>query len=246
VPGELGWARGPCARFEIPPDPRSDWHGLMNKPYAPLRVSSAWRIAAISGAGTAGLGISAVFTHDRAGLILAGTVMAAAALTSGAAKVVKQVYRRRPDILRARGEAQARAVVARGDAEAQRITAQAEAQALLIRTTTRSLLLLAGTEPSQADSATVMLRQQSVDPDLPLGRRLNDNALTRLLTPPEPCGSGDKPRLGPAGAAASTRSGRHLVVVRGSERQGPARRQLHAWKVLRRASPVERRVRAAI
>jgi hypothetical protein len=197
----------------------------MNKPYAPLRVSGAW-LTAISGAGSAGLGISAVFTHDRAGLIVAGTILAAAALTSGASKIVKEVYRHRPDIVRAKGEAQARAVIARGAAEAKRITAQSEADALFMRTKARAVLLVAGIEPGQSESAAAMLRQQPVDPDLPPGRRLNDDALTRLLTPPRPRGSGDRPRQGPAGAVAPTRSGRHLAAVPGPGPQGPPRRQL--------------------
>jgi hypothetical protein len=64
------------------------------------------------------------------------------------------------------------------------ISAKAEAETMIMRAQTRTALAQAGTEPGKLAQAAEMLRLLPIDPDLPQGRRLNDQALARLLAPP--------------------------------------------------------------
>ena len=77
------------------------------------------------------------------------------------------------------------------------ISAKAEAEAMVMRTQTRTALAQAGTEPGKLEQAAEMLRLLPIDSDLPQGRRLNDQALARLLAPPRAKNISEKSDNGP-------------------------------------------------
>lgn len=197
----------------------------MNETPAPLRAVAAWALPALSGVGTAGLGVSAIFTHSQACLIIAGALIGVGVITVGAARIIEAIYQPRPEIIKAKGEARAAEITAQGQADIQRIAAESEANALIARTVTRSELLIVGAEVGHTESAAAMLRQQGADPDLPAGRRLNDDALARLLAPPKPPTGGGKPRPGSGGAVIPINP-RPLRAVRPPGGQRPERREL--------------------
>lgn len=171
----------------------------MSQRSAPLRAVTAWA-SPLSGVGTAGLGVSAVFTHSQTGFIIVASLAGASVVMAGSARIFEAIYQRRPEIIKAKGEAHAARVTAQGQADIQRIAAESEANALTARTATRSKLLIVGAQPGYTESAATMIRHQGADPDLPAGRRINDDGLVRLLIPPKPPTGGGKPRQGPAGA----------------------------------------------
>lgn len=82
--------------------------------------------------------------------------------------------------------------------ETARIHAKAEAETMTMRVRTRTELAKAALKPGNLAPATEMIRLLALDPDIPPdGRRLNDEALARLLTVQRARNTGGKPRTGP-------------------------------------------------
>jgi hypothetical protein len=151
----------------------------------------AGRLGLTAGGGGAGLAGGLAVTHNPSVAVATAAILAAALSLP---RVVESVYKRRPAILKAKG-----------DAKVARIKAASEARALTTRTNMRAKLLLAGLDPDKADQAAEMLRQQSIDADLPEGRRLNDEPLAKLLTAPKTKSSGREPDSGPKGVVRPIR-----------------------------------------
>lgn len=146
------------------------------------RRDIATRVGLTIGGGGAGwLGAIAVI-HQPGTAAVAAVVVAAALATS----VAEVIFTSLPEIIKARGEA-----------KKEIIRETAEAKAILMRAETRTALLRAGVEPGKAAQADDMLRRQAIDTDLPEGRRLNDEALVRLLTAPRTRKTGTRPDNGP-------------------------------------------------
>jgi hypothetical protein len=153
--------------------------------------------------GGAGGGLLAAITTDaRAKAILVAAVVAGAVITNGLAKIFETLYKRRPEIIRAKGEKKAKM-----------ITAKAEAEALIVRTQTRAQVLLAGLEPGKAEPAAELLRMQSLDADLPEGRRLKDDLLAKLLAVPKARSGAGRPDSGggPQDGESSDDGGQRVV-----------------------------------
>jgi hypothetical protein len=143
--------------------------------WRPKSVTSlASRAGLTVGGGGAGLAGALVIGHKPGAVPAVAAVIITALITHGLARVIESLYKRRPEIIKARGEARA-----------MRITARSEAEALIIRTQARRDLLRAGIEADKPEQIAEMLRQQSLGADLPAGRRLNDAALARLLAAPK-------------------------------------------------------------
>jgi hypothetical protein len=193
----------------------------MNSSPAPLRTVAAWATPALTGSTVVGLGVSAVVADSQTRLIIAG-IAGICAIAASAPKAIEVIYNRRPGIIRARGEAQAVKSAAQGLADARRVVAESEAKALDLRTRTRCELLLLGAEPNRTESVAIMLRLQGADPDLPVDRRLDDEFLARLLTPPKSVSVGSKPRQEPPTARPPLRA------VKPPAREPSGRRKLSA------------------
>jgi hypothetical protein len=153
----------------------------------------ARRIGPILGAGVGGWLGTLEVTH-RPGT---AAIAAAVAVTALAANTVKWVCKSLPEIIEAKSRR-----------ETALISTASEARALTERTKARTALLRAGIESDRVDQVVAMLRQQSVDADLPQGRRLNDVPLAKLLVADRPRETGDKPRSGPGRPSNGTRSPR--------------------------------------
>jgi hypothetical protein len=107
-------------------------------------------------------------------------------LAANLPKIVESIYRRRPTSIKVKGEAKVNA-----------IRATSEAQALMLRTQVEAELLCAGMEPGKAEQAVLLLRQHSINADLPEGRRLTDDPLSKLLMPPRVKATGTRPDSDP-------------------------------------------------
>jgi hypothetical protein len=143
----------------------------------------ARRTASTAGGGGVGLLGGFTLAHDPAAAVAAALILAAAA---NVPKIIESIFKRRPAILKAKGEA-----------DVQRIKAASEAAALIARTEVQAELLRSGMDRSKTESALEMLRQQAINVDLPERRRLNDEALAKLLTPQKTKTTGTQPDSGP-------------------------------------------------
>lgn len=139
-------------------------------------------IALTAGGGSAGLLGGYALAHKAS--IAIGTALALAAALS-LAQIVESIYKRRPAIL----------------------TAKSEAEALRKRTEVQADLLRAGLEPGKAELAREMLRQQALNPDLPKGRRLNDDVLAKLLAPSKVRSVDNKPDSRPPSTGSGPGNG---------------------------------------
>ena len=146
------------------------------------RRDIATRIGLTIGGGGAGWLGALTVAHRPDAAVVAAAVVAAALATS----VTEVIFTSLPEIIKARGKA-----------KKEIIRETAEAKATLMRTETRTALLRAGLEPGKAAQADEMLRRQPIDADLPEGRRLNDEALARLLTTSRSRRTGTRPGNGP-------------------------------------------------
>jgi hypothetical protein len=100
------------------------------------------------------------------------TIGAAAVAVAVAVNAVEAIFKALPEIIKAISAC-----------KVAHINAKAEAKTMVMRTQTRTALAQAGIEPGKLVQAAEMLRLLPIDPDLPQGRRLNDQALARLLAP---------------------------------------------------------------
>jgi hypothetical protein len=97
-------------------------------------------------------------------------------------------------------------IAALGNRETARIQAKAEAQTMTMRVQTRTELAKAALKPGNLTPATEMLRLLALDPDMPPdGRRINDEALSRLLAGQKPRITGGKPSNGPSNPGSGPR-----------------------------------------
>jgi hypothetical protein len=147
--------------------------------------SFAGRAGLTASGGGAGLFGALAISHKPSAVLAAAAVLVTALIANGLARVVESLYKRRPEIIKAKGEA-----------HALRIAALGEAEALIIRAQARRDLLRAGIETDKPEQITEMLRQQSLGTDMPPGRRLNDEALAKLLAAPKISITGRKPAGG--------------------------------------------------
>jgi len=166
----------------------------------------AGRLVLAGGGGGAGL-LGLLATIRNPGTTLAIAVVFAAALISNAiAKVTDSIYRHRPEIIKELGEREANLVAAQSNAMVQIIRATSEADALMQRTYVRRELLEAGILPGGSDRVIELLRQQPIDADLPEDRRLDNEALAKLLAAPKPTATSRHPGNGPRGGATHQNS----------------------------------------
>jgi hypothetical protein len=146
------------------------------------------------GGGGAGLLGALAISHRPSTVWTVAAVIVTALITKGLAKVIESLYQRRPEIIKAKGEARAL-----------RITARSEAKALIVRTQIRRDLLHAGITADKPEQIAEMLRQQSLSTDLPPERRLNDEALAKLLAAPKTGTTNRKPGGGSIGVVVPIR-----------------------------------------
>jgi hypothetical protein len=167
----------------------------------------ARRVGPVLGAGAGGWLGTLEVTH-RPGT---AAIAAAVAVTALAANTVKWICKSLPEIIEAKSRR-----------ETALISTASEAQALTERTKTRTALLRAGIDSDRVDQIVAMLRQQSVDADLPQGRRLSDVPLAKLLVADRAKETGDRPRSGPGKPSSGPRkqrgatrpAGRNVVPLR--------------------------------
>lgn len=122
----------------------------------------------LGGAGGGWLATITIVTETKVIVVIA--VVGGAVITNSLARIFEQLYRRRPEIIRANG-----------DRKAKVITAKSEAKALIMRTQAYTEVLRSGLESDKAESATEMLRMHSLNADMPGERRLKDDPLAKLL-----------------------------------------------------------------
>lgn len=193
----------------------------MPRPTEPRRSMAAWISLTLGGGGVGWLGVAAVF--HRADMAVLGTAVIISALGASA---IESIYKSRPEIIRAKGTREAARIRATSEASAHVIKETSEAQALLMRTRTRTMLLRAGIEAGLAGHVAEMLKQQSLDVDLPRGRRLSDNILASLLAedrhPPTTGGASAGAYSVVAGPPVSPDTGSSSSHA-GENRAGPAR-----------------------
>jgi hypothetical protein len=130
----------------------------------------------IGGGGAGWLGAVAVIHKPSAAIIGVTAVIAALA-----ANLIESICKSLPEIIKAKGDRETARIKASGETAAHMIKEVSEAQALIMRTRTRTMLLQAGVQSGLSSQAAEMLRQQSLDVDLPRGRRFSDEALAPLL-----------------------------------------------------------------
>jgi hypothetical protein len=141
------------------------------------------RLALALGGGGAGWLGTLAFTHKPS------TTAQAAAAASAALLI---------NALSCAGRALPELIRALSDRTTARIKATAEAETHVLRTQARIKLAHDGTDPEKFTQAAEMIRLLAIDPDTPPdGRRLNDDALTRLLAPPRARSTSTRPRNGP-------------------------------------------------
>jgi hypothetical protein len=141
------------------------------------------RIALALGGGGAGWFGTLAFAHKPSTTALAAAAAGAALIIN----VASSAGRALPEIIRALS-----------DRTTARIKATADAQTQVLRAQARIQLAHDGTDPEKFPQAAEMIRLLAIDPDTPPdGRRLNDDALARLLTPPRLRSTGTKPGNGP-------------------------------------------------
>jgi hypothetical protein len=152
--------------------------------------------------GAGGGWLTAVATDVRTKAILVGAAVAGALIANGLAKIFETLYKRRPEIIEAKGAKKARIIEARG-----------EAKALIIRTQAYTDVLRAGLDPDKTESAAEMLRLSSTNADLPIRRRLKDEPLAKLLAAPKARSSGTtRPDSGGGPQDGEPRDGSKSVV----------------------------------
>ena len=147
--------------------------------------------AGLTAGGSGGLLSGFTLAHQPV-VAMVSAVAFAAALSLP--KIFESIYKRRPAILKAKG-----------DAQVDKIKAASEAAALITRTQAQVDLLRSGMEPGKVAAAAEMLRQQSINTDLPEARRLNDEALAKLLVPPKIKSQGTEGDSGPQGVVRPIR-----------------------------------------
>jgi hypothetical protein len=147
-------------------------------PHHPITTRLA---LALGGGGTGLVGMLA-FVHKPSTAALAAGAAGAALVTN----VISSAGRALPEIIRALS-----------DRKTARIQATADAQTQVLRTQARIQLAHDGTDPEKFPQAAEMLRLLAIDPDLPEGRRLNDDALAKLLAGPRPRSTSPHPGTGP-------------------------------------------------
>jgi hypothetical protein len=104
-------------------------------------------------------------------LLYVSAGQAIAMIVSVIPMVVEALSNRRPEIIRAKTLAQVEATASR-----------AEARALLNRARMRDEILMMGMNSDKIEKTKELLRLMAINPDLPPGRRLDDETLARLLT----------------------------------------------------------------
>jgi hypothetical protein len=140
------------------------------------------RLALALGGGAGWLGTLA-FAHKPSTTALAAAAASAALLINA----ISSAGHALPEIIRALS-----------DRKIARIKAGADAETQVLRVRARIRLAEDGTDPERFPQAAEMLRLLAIDPDMsPDGRRLNDDALARLLTAPQARSASTKPRNGP-------------------------------------------------
>jgi hypothetical protein len=143
----------------------------------------ATRIALALGGGGAGWLGTLAFAHKPSTTALAAAAAGAALIINAASSAGRAL----PEIIRALG-----------DRKTARIRATADAQTQVLRAQARIQLAQAGIDPEKFPQAAEMVRLLAIDPDMPPdGRRLNDDSLARLLTPPRPRSTSTKPPNAP-------------------------------------------------
>jgi len=149
------------------------------------------RIGVPAGSGGAGLLGGFALAHNAVAAVVTALGLACAV---SVAKIFESIYRQRAKILEVKGKAKADC-----------IKAASEAAALLKRTDVQADLLRSGLEPGKTEPAGEMLRYLAINPDLPEDRRLNDEALAKLLTPPRTKNGGAQPDSGSPGVVRPIR-----------------------------------------
>jgi hypothetical protein len=130
------------------------------------------------------LGVSITgFLHgvDRYGSVLAVALSFGLGVAASLPRIFESIYKRRAAIIKEKGLAKASKI----EAKAKKITAAAEADALKKRTGAQAALVRAGMEPGKSADAVALMRQLAIQADLPDGRRLDDDHLSKLLAPPK-------------------------------------------------------------
>jgi hypothetical protein len=169
-------------------------------PWPSMPISKlAGRAAQTVGGGSAGWLGALTTIHRPSVAVVAAAVFTAAAITNGLPKVAESIFKRRSEIIKAKGEAKASRIKAKGETKALTITAKSEAKNLTRRTKTRTKLLLAGMEPGNAQHAGELLRQDAINVDLPERRRLSDETLANLLATHRTRSTGKNPDSAPRG-----------------------------------------------
>jgi hypothetical protein len=155
----------------------------MTSPSTPAPHSIITRIAlAIGGGGMGWLGTLA-FAHKPSTSALAAAAACAALIINA----ISSVGRACPEIIRALS-----------DRKTARIKAKADAKTQVLRTQARIKLSEDGIDPDKFPQAAELIRLLSIDPDMPPdGRRLNDDALAKLLATSRPRNTSTGPRNSP-------------------------------------------------
>jgi hypothetical protein len=134
--------------------------------------AAATRVGVAGYSGTVGVfGMLAMLHNSWLGVVEVGLAMAPI-IGSSVAKVIK-----------ARGDAQAARFEALADLIAACQKAASEADALALRAKTQARLLHAGLQPDRTEQAAKMLVLHSINADLPADRRMQDDAIIKLLLP---------------------------------------------------------------
>jgi hypothetical protein len=111
-------------------------------------------------------GFAALASVSRISAAMVGIGLAIAGIAYYVPRAVESIWKRRPQVIKAKGEAKATV-----------ITAKSEAWALRKRTATRAKLELR----ARPDKIEEVLRLRIIDVDLPEGRRMSDEAVAKLL-----------------------------------------------------------------
>src|SRR5258708_16336498 len=145
----------------------------------PLR-EAAVRIG-LTGGGPGGFIGALAIAHNPWAAVAAVGVAISPMVANAIARIVESRNAHRPDIVRAEGDAQTALLEALGRMTTRHLEANSEADAYAQRTKLLTDLVRAGLESGQADQGAKTLVLLGINVDLPKGKPLNAESITKLL-----------------------------------------------------------------